>query len=729
MANKRVYELAKEENLTSSQLIEKLTALGVTVKNHLSLLTEEDISKYKKAGSKAETKAKPAPKPARKPAASKPTAAKKATARRTKSQTGSSVSLQDKKVTAVPKEAKKTAKAPEAPKVSVETEAAKEIVKIEEPTVEPQEQKQEVLTAPVKIRLDIPEAATVKQFAELVGRPSSEIIKTLMSLGEMVTINQPMTSEAIRILAEDYSFEPNIVSVGEEIEEGEREKPEDLLPKPPVVTIMGHVDHGKTSLLDAIRKTNVISEEAGGITQHIGAYQVVHHGKKITFIDTPGHEAFTAMRARGAKVTDVAVLVIAADDGVKPQTVEAIDHARAAHVPIVVAVNKIDKPEASPDKVRKELSELGLVPEEWGGDTVFVNISAKFQTNLEDLLEMIVLVADLLELRANPRVPASGVVIEARLDRGRGPVATALIQRGTLRVGDAVVAGLAYGRVRAMLDDRAQPQIEATPAQPVEVLGLSTVPQAGDVLKVVADERTAKQIAEERALRKRVAEYEKRPQVTLDDLFLRIKEGEIQELNIILKGDVQGSMGAIEDSLRKLEQKEVRLNIIHKAAGAISESDVMLAAASNAIIIGFNVRPTPKANEMAAKEKVDMRLYRVIYKVVEDINAALIGMLKPEYEEIELGRGEVIATFKIKGIGVIAGTMVKEGEIVRGSQARIVRDGVVVAEGAVASLRRYKEDVHSVGPGLECGVVISDFQDVKIGDVIETFELREKPRG
>lgn len=725
---KRVYELAKEENITSSQLIEKLAAIGIKVKNHLSLLTEDDISKYRRAGSKVATKTKSPSKQAAKPAA-KP-AAKRTVTRKTKPQAEPSVSVEEKKPAETPKEPERKERAAEAQAEPARQVIVKETVPEAKPAEAPVAEQEAAAQAPAKPRLDVPEAATVKQFAELVGRPPTEIIKTLMSLGEMVTINQPMSNEAIRILAEDYGFELHIVSVGEEAAgEAEVERPEHLMPRPPVVTIMGHVDHGKTSLLDAIRKTNVISEEAGGITQHIGAYQVLHHGKKITFIDTPGHEAFTAMRARGAKVTDVAVLVVAADDGVKPQTIEAIDHARAAHVPIIVAVNKIDKPEANPDKVRKELSELGLVPEEWGGDTVFVNISAKFQTNLEELQEMIVLVAELLELKANPGVLASGVVIEARLDKGRGPVATALIQRGTLHVGDPAVAGLAYGRVRAMLDDMGRPQAEATPAEPVEVLGLSTVPQAGDVLKVVADERSAKQIAEERALRKRVAELEKRPAVTLDDLFRRIKEGEIQELNIILKADVQGSMEAIEDSLRKLDVREVRLNIIHKAVGAISESDVMLAAASNAIIIGFNVRPTPKASKMAAKEKVDMRLYRVIYKVMEDINAALIGMLKPEYEEIELGRGEVIATFKIKGVGVIAGTMVKEGEIAKGSKLRVVRDGVVVAEGKIVSLRRYKEDVQSVGPGLECGIVIADFQDVKIGDVIETFELREKPRG
>lgn len=714
MPNIRVHQLAKEEGLGSNELIKKLSSLGIKVKSHMSALSEDDLAKYRAA-----VKAKKAPKKkvaktkvGLKSSPPKPPVKEKArVSRKKKVAEDLKVPKAEEVVAEKIDEAKKEEAAPIVEELVPDKEAAKKEVEAEKK----------------KPRLDVPEGTTVKKFAELVGRLPSEIIKTLMSLGEMVTINQPMGNEAIKLLGEDYGYEVNITSIGEEVEEKIEEAPEDLEPRPPIVTIMGHVDHGKTSLLDTIRKTNVISEEAGGITQHIGAYQVVHQGKKITFIDTPGHESFTAMRARGAKVTDIAVLVVAADDGVKPQTIEAIDHARAAQVPIIVAVNKIDKPEANPDKVRKELTELGLAPEEWGGDTIFVNISAKYNTNLEELLEMIILVAELQELRANPKIHASGVAIEARLDKGRGPVATVLIQRGTLKVGDGAIAGLAYGRVRAMLDDMGKPVPEATPAQPVEVLGLSSVPQAGDIFKVVADERTAKHIAEERALHKRVIEMERRPHVTLDDLFLRIKEGEIQELNIILKGDVQGSLEALQESLEKLEHKQVRLNIIHKAVGAISESDVMLAAASNAIIIGFNVRPQPKAKEMAVKENVDMRMYRVIYKVVEDINAALIGMLKPEYEEIEQGRGEVIQTFKIKGVGVIAGTLVKEGEVVQGAKVRIVRDGVIVHDGTILSLRRYKEDVHSVSSGLECGMTFSNFQDIKIGDVVETYEMREKP--
>jgi len=645
MAKMRVYQLAKQVGLSSTEVIEKLVNLGVEVKSHMCNLEDGEVERFLEAQGVKET-VKPA--------------SKLATAKQ--------------------------------------------------------------ITRP----LEVVEGATVKQFSEMVGHPPSEIIKMLINLGEMTTINQPMSNEAIKVLAEEFGYEAHIISP-EEAEAKEVEIPEELAPRPPVVTIMGHVDHGKTSLLDAIRETNVIAEEAGGITQHIGAYQVIHKGKKITFIDTPGHEAFTAMRARGAKVTDIAVLVVAADDGVMPQTVEAINHARAAKVPIIVAINKIDKPEANPDRVKKQLTEYGLVPEEWGGETVFVPVSAKQRINLEELLEMITLVAELQEIKANPKCLASGTVIEARLDRGRGPVATVLIQQGTLRVGDPLIAGLAHGRVRAMFDDRGQPVSQATPAQPVEVLGLSAVPQAGDIFKVVADERTAKQIVEERVLKARILAH-RRPRMTLDDLFARIKEGEIQELNLVLKGDVQGSVEAIQESLEKLDQKEVRLNIIHKGTGAISETDVMLAAASDAIVIGFNVRPDPKAREMAARENVDMRLYQVIYKVTEDIRAALLGMLKPEFEEVEQGRAEVRATFKISKVGVVAGVYVEDGEIIRGAKARLVRDGVVIYQGAIASLRRFKEDVQSVKAGLECGIRLEGFQDIKVGDVIETFELREKPR-
>ncbi|MDI6689037.1 MAG: translation initiation factor IF-2 [Actinomycetota bacterium] len=576
--------------------------------------------------------------------------------------------------------------------------------------------------------LKVTEGITVKEFAELVGKSPSEIIKRLMQLGEMVTINQPLDPEAIHVLAEQYGHEAKIISPEEAWEEEAPISIGDLEHRPPVVTVMGHVDHGKTCLLDAIRKTDVISKEVGGITQHIGAYQVtLHDDKKITFIDTPGHEAFTAMRARGAQVTDIAILVVAADDGVMPQTVEAIDHARAANVPIVVAINKIDKPEANPEKVKKQLTEYGLVPEEWGGDTVFVEVSAKEKKNIGELLEMILLVAELQEFKSTRKGHAKGVVIEAKLDKGRGPVATILIQKGTLRVGEAAVAGLAYGKIRALLDDRGNNLLEAGPSQPVEVLGFSTVPQPGDEIKVLTDEREAKRIAEERALKRRLIEKELRKKhITLDELFERIKEGEVKKLNLIIKGDVRGSVEALKESLEKLEQDEVKLEIIHGGVGGVTETDVMLAAASDAIIIGFNVRPDPKTKEMAARENVDIRTYRVIYQIIDDIKAAMLGMLKPKFMEVEQGRAEVRATFKISKVGVVAGAYVLDGEIICGAQTRMIRDGIVIYEGKIASLRRFKEDVPKVKAGFECGIRLENFQDIKVGDIIETFTMVEK---
>ncbi len=576
--------------------------------------------------------------------------------------------------------------------------------------------------------LVVTEGATVKDFAELVKKNPSDIIKRLISLGEMVTINQPLSNEAINVLAEELGYELKIVSPVEETAPEVKETLEDLEPRPPVVTVMGHVDHGKTSLLDGIRKTNVIASEAGGITQHIGAYQVIKNNKKITFIDTPGHEAFTAMRARGAKVTDIAVLVVAADDGVMPQTIEAIDHAHAAKVPIIVAINKIDKPEANPEKIKQQLTEYGLVSEEWGGDTIFVEISAKLGTNIDDLLEMILITAELQELKASCKATTKGFVIEAKLDKGRGPVATVLIQQGTLKVGDSIISGVVNGKVRALTNDQGNPVEEATPSMPVEVIGFSSVPHAGDEIKVVADEKVARQKAEERALKLRIIEGGREKKLSLEDLFQKIQEGELQELNLIIKADVQGSVEALRDSFNKLDQSEVKINIIHQGAGAISETDVMLAAASNAIIIGFNVRPAPKARELARKEKVDIRTYRVIYQVIEDINAARIGLLKPEYEEILLGRAEVRAIFKITKVGTIAGTFVQDGEINLDAKARLIRDGVVVYDGLIHSLRRFKEDVSVVKSGFECGIGLENFNDVKEGDIIETYKIIEKPR-
>jgi len=579
----------------------------------------------------------------------------------------------------------------------------------------------------------------VQDLADRLGRPAGDLIRILMQMGEMLTATQSMTDEAITLLGEEISARIEIVEPGEAddlqaIAGWEDDAPDtdaDLKPRPPVVTVMGHVDHGKTLLLDAIRKSDVISGEAGGITQHIGAYQVRVGGddRLVTFIDTPGHEAFTQMRARGAAITDVAVLVVAADDGVKPQTVEAINHARAAGVPIVVAVNKVDKPEANPIKVRQQLTEYDLVAEEYGGKTPFVDVSAKSKQGLEDLLETILLTADVeLDLKANPDRRAQGSIVEAHLDKGRGAMATILVRRGTLRVGDAVVAGTAFGRIRAMYDDLGKEVPTAKPAQPVAVIGLSTPPTAGDEVRAVSDERVARSIAQTREARQRQAEIATSSAPRLEDLFERIKEGQLEELPLIIKADVMGSVEAINDALVKLDIPEVRLRVLHKGAGAITENDIALAATSGAIVIGFSVRPSVTAREMATREGVDVRLYSVIYQVVEDIEKALKGKLAPVYEERALGTAEVRQTFRVPRVGMVAGSYVTSGEITRGAKARLVRDGVVVYDGRIGSLRRFKEDARTVGTGYECGIGLDNFQDVKEGDQIEAYEMVEIPR-
>lgn len=683
----RVYELAKELNITSKELIKELADMGISAKNHMASVDEEAAEKIRKQRKVAKPEIKEA-----------------------KAEKEEKVKKKES-----PEEAKSDAAA-EQKEAEEDTDA--EEVPAEE--AEPEKDKEDLE------KLEIEEGTTVKEFAELLDINPSLIIKKLMSLGEMTTINQPISHEAIEVLAEEYSYDAEIIKPREEV----KTRPElkgKVVPRAPVVTVMGHVDHGKTRLLDAIRKTDVISGEAGGITQHIGAYQVEHGSKKITFLDTPGHEAFTAMRARGAKVTDCAVLVVAADEGVMPQTVEAIDHAKVADVPIVVAVNKIDKPNANPDKARKQLAEYDLAPEEWGGKNVFVPVSAKEGTNLDELLDMILLVSEMEELKASIDVMARGVAIEARLDKGRGPVATVLVEEGTLKVGDTVVCGVAHGRIRAMIDDRGNSLNEIFPGQPAEILGLSSVPQAGDEIAAVKNEKEARSIAEHRALKRRLIDQRAHKHVTLDDLYERIKEGEIQELKLIVKGDVQGSVEAIRESLEKLPQGEVRINIIHKGVGAITATDVMLAAASDAIVIGFNVRLNEKAKKMAEKEDVDARTYDVIYKVIEDIDAARKGLLKPIIEEKEMGKVEVRDTFKVPKIGVIAGCYVTEGEVKRGSDVRLIRDGVVAYKGKISSLRRFKDDVAEVKSGFECGIGLQDFQDIKKGDILEVFAVIEKP--
>ena len=564
---------------------------------------------------------------------------------------------------------------------------------------------------------------TVKELAGKMGREVSEVIKKLMMLGVMATINQEVDVETATLLAVDFGVTVEELPPEEdptEIPEVEDE-PASLMPRPPVVTIMGHVDHGKTSLLDAIRQTNVTSQEHGGITQHIGAYQVHHKGKKIVFLDTPGHEAFTAMRARGAQVTDVAILVVAADDGVMPQTIEALNHAKAAKVPVIVAVNKMDRAGANPDRVKQQLSEHGLISEEWGGDTIMVPVSAHQKTGLNDLLEMILLVAEMQDLKANPNRQAFGTIIEAQLDKGRGPVATVLVQKGTLRIGDTIIAGTAYGKVRAMVNDRGEKVKKADPSTPVEVLGLSDVPQAGDILAAV-DERTARAIAEKRVAKKRTEDMQQSQKVSLDDIFKQIQEGTIKDLNIVIKADVQGSIEALRQALQSLKNKEVRVNIVHSGVGGINESDVMLASAANALIMGFNVRPDANARKAADAEKIDLRTYRVIYDAINDVEAALTGMLAPEFKEVVQGRIEVRKVISIPK-GIVAGSYVLDGKITSTSQVRVIRNGVVVHEGKLDGLRRFKDDVKEVASGYECGISFERFRDVKEGDIIEAFTM------
>ena len=592
----------------------------------------------------------------------------------------------------------------------------------------------------------LPRGASLTDFAEKINAMPADLVKVLIGLGEMVTATQSIDDDTLRLLGEELNYAVEVVSPEDEdrellesfdLEFGEHEgESDDWETRPPVVTVMGHVDHGKTRLLDAIRKTNVIGGEAGGITQHIGAYQAMAHtpdgDRPITFIDTPGHEAFTAMRARGAQVTDISILVVAADDGVKPQTIEALNHAQAAGVPIVVAVNKVDKEGADPMKVRSQLTEYGLVAEEFGGDTMFVNVSAREGTGINELLDAVLLTADAaLDLRANPHQDAQGVALEAHLDRGRGPVATVLVQRGTLRAGDSIVAGDAFGRVRAMLDDDGNVVTEAGPSFPVQVLGLTSVPGAGDSFMVVAEDRVARQIAQTRQARERNALLARnRVKRSLEDFLESIEKGEIAELTLIIKGDVSGSVEALEDALLKIDVgDEVSLRVIHRGVGAINKNDVTLASASKAVIIGFNVRPEGKVAELASEEGVDVRYYSVIYQAIEEVEAALKGMLKPEYEEVQLGTAEVRDVFKSSKFGTIAGCLVQSGEIKRNSKARLVRDGSVVAESiTIAGLRRFKDDVNEVREGFECGINLGSFQDIKIDDVIETYEMREKPR-
>lgn len=585
-----------------------------------------------------------------------------------------------------------------------------------------------------KKAITIGEITTVKELSETAGISVADIIKQLMNLGILATINQEIDFDTASLVASQFNItlEKKVTKTHEDelIDQiNESEEKGQLVERAAVVTVMGHVDHGKTSLLDAIRKTSVTKQEAGGITQHIGAYTVSIKDKFITFLDTPGHAAFTSMRARGAQVTDIAILVVAADDGVMPQTIEAINHAKAANVPIIVAINKIDSPNANPERIKQQLSEHGLLVEEWGGDVIAVPVSALKKQGIDNLLEMVLLVAEMQELKANPKTLARGTIIEAQLDKGRGSVATVLVQNGTLNIGDSIVAGTASGRVRAMIDDKGRRVKKAGPSLPVEVLGLSDVPEAGDILYAVQDEKLAKQVADERKEKLKEDQIKSSAITSLDDLFTQIKEGEIKELNIIIKADVQGSCEAVRQALERLSNDEVKIKTIHQGVGAVTESDVMLARASNAIVIGFNVRPSNAAIDLAEQEKVDVRSYRVIYDAIQDIEKAMNGLLDPEYKEVILGHAEIRATFKVSGVGTIAGCYVRDGKITRNSKVRVLRDGVVIHEGELASLKRFKDDAKEVSSGYECGMGIQNFNDIKEGDIIEAFinqEIRKK---
>lgn len=700
----RVHELAKELGVTSKDLLAALDAMGFEGRTASSSVPDEAVPRLRASGGKAVPGAKP------KAAREEPVAKARARPR------------------AKPPPETEPKSEPEPETTAAGADGAATATVAVAPAGPTPQAKPAAPAKPALPSLKVVRGSTAQDLAEKVGRTPADIVKILLSLGEMVTATQSLSDEAISLVATELGYETEVVGFEEELEEEEQVDESRLHPRPPVVTVMGHVDHGKTLLLDAIRKTDVVSHEFGGITQHIGAYQVHVNGREITFIDTPGHEAFTAMRARGAQVTDIAVLVVAADDGVKPQTVEALDHARAAGVPIIVAVNKVDKPEADPQRVRQQMVELGVVPAEWGGTVEFVDVSAKARTNLDGLLETILLVADLEELKADPEGRARGAVIDANLDKGRGAVASVLVQKGSLDVGDALVAGSAWAKVRAMLDENGRPVKQAGPSKPVQILGWSAVPNAGDDFREVQDEREARHLAQEREAKFRAAELVTSRPPTLQELMAQARQAEVPDLNLVVKADVQGSLGAVMDAFLKLPQEEVRVNIIHGATGAITESDIALALASNAIVVGFNVRPDANARELADREGVDVRLYRVIYEAIDDIRSALSGMLKPEEREIELGRAEVRALFRVPRVGVVAGSYVVSGNITRNSRARVVRDGVVVYEGRIGSLRRFKDDVREVAEGFECGISIENFQDVHEGDIIESFEVREVAR-
>ncbi|XIM41424.1 translation initiation factor IF-2 [Enterococcus faecium] len=764
MGNKRIYELAKELKKSSKDVVEKAQQLGIDVKNHMGAITSSDEKKLQQAFKNPSTKQQAAQQASRKPANQQPNDQRKKETTNNQQKNKNNRSYQDRGQGSgqVNQGKKPTTNQNNTGNTSSQNRQGTSQGGNQNRTNNnnkpnnnnrgkfnnnnrnrynkkgkkgKQQQSTKPAVPPRKFRelpdvLEYTEGMNVADIAKKIHREPAEIIKKLFMLGVMVNQNQALDKDTIELLATDYGMEPqekvqvDIADI-DKFFEAEEVDPDKLVSRPPVVTIMGHVDHGKTTLLDTLRHSRVTSGEAGGITQHIGAYQIDIDGKPITFLDTPGHAAFTSMRARGASITDITILVVAADDGVMPQTVEAINHAKAAGVPIIVAVNKIDKPGANPQHVMQELSEYELIPEAWGGETIFVEILAKFGQNIEELLEMILLVAEVEDLKADPTQRAIGTVIEARLDKGKGPVSTLLVQEGTLHVGDPIVVGNTYGRVRVMTNDLGRRDKEAGPATPVEITGLNDVPQAGDRFVVFEDEKTARAAGEERAKRALLENRAATSRVTLDNLFESLKEGELKEVNVIIKADVQGSAEALAASLKKIDVEGVRVKIVHSAVGAINESDVTLAAASNAIIIGFNVRPTPQAKVQADTEEVDIRLHRIIYKAIEEIETAMKGMLDPEFEEKITGQMIVRETFKVSKVGTIAGAYVTEGYIRRDSGVRVIRDGIVIYEGQLASLKRFKDDVKEVKMGYECGAMIEKFNDIKVDDVIEGFIMEE----
>ena len=757
MSKMRIYELAKQLGVANKELMEKMKSVGMEANSHMSMIEESDADKIRKLYQpvqKAEEPKKEAPKQevkeqhkgnqqkeAPKQDNRNKGENKKAqdgknlqnnnnqnkSNNQNKNQNNNAQNNQNQGKKDKKGKGKKDQKPRENPLERRRREMEEEAALLAE--LEALEAAEKAAEPVIK---SIPASISVKELAEVLGKKGSDLVMALMKKGQMLNINATLDFDTAAAIAEDYNVileQEEEKDILETVFAEEEDDEKDLKERPPVVVVMGHVDHGKTSLLDAIRHSNVTKGEAGGITQHIGAYTVQIDGKPITFLDTPGHEAFTAMRMRGAQITDIAILVVAADDGVMPQTVEAINHAKAAGVEIIVAINKMDKPSANPDRVKQELVEYGLVAEDWGGQTICVPVSAVTKDGLDSLLEMIILVAEMKELKANPNKNARGAIVEAQLDKGRGPVATVLVQNGTLQVGDPIVAGAAYGKIRAMTDDKGRRVKKAGPSTPVEILGLSEVPSAGDSFYVAENDKQARQVAESIIAKNRENMIKETPQkVSLDDLFSQIQSGNMKELNIVVKADVQGSVEAVRQSLERLSNEEVRVRIIHGGVGAITESDVMLASASNAIIIGFNVRPEPAAKAFADEEKVDVRLYRVIYNAIEDITAAMKGLLDPVFEEQVLGHAEVRQLFKASGVGTIAGSYVKDGKFVRNCQVRIIRDGIVVYEGDLESLKRFKDDVKEVAAGYECGLVFKKFNDVKEGDWIEAYTMVEVPR-